>query len=93
MCFYSSHFQQMILNCCVKYLVHKVYSLPVVKRYDTGTHYPIPTSTHGTKIIAFADASHSANSSQLCYLIFVMFGSVTEGNFFHLIVWASYKSR
>lgn len=91
--FHSSHLQQLIPICGFKSLIHQIKAFSFLKCHGTVTHYRSPTSTNGTKLVAFADASHSGDSSHLCYLIGVIFGNVTEGNLFHLIACALHKSR
>lgn len=43
--------------------------------------------------VDFADSSHKKEASQLFYTIRLMMGLVKKGNPFHLLSWASYRSR
>lgn len=91
--FYSSHLQQKLPSCRVKALVTQINVLPDLKRFGTVTHYPCPKVDDDIRIIAFADASHSPEGSQICYMIGTVFGEVETNSIFHILAWASHKSR
>lgn len=65
----------------------------LLKRCGTLCHYPCPDSQDEVAIVAFADANHSVDGCQLCYLIGILYGEVTEGSVFLLLSWASHKIR
>lgn len=64
-----------------------------LKRFGTVSHYPCPKAGDAVHIIASADASYSPDGSQLCYLIRTGFGLIESNSIFHLMSWASHKSR
>lgn len=90
--FYTSYLQQKLPDCQVKSLICQLNSLKTVKRHGTLTMYP-ELQSDIINLVAFADASHSRNGSQLCYIIGVLYGDVKQGNVFHLLTRASHKSR
>ena len=55
--------------------------------------YLCPNSTTIPTLVAFADASHTKDSSQLCYIIGLVYGTVEKGCIFHLLSWSSHRSR
>ena len=90
--FYASYLQQKLPECKVKSMISQLNSLNILKRYGTLTMYPKPKSSV-LNLVAFADASHSPDTSQLCYLIGIVYGEVKQGSVFHLLTWTSHKSR
>ena len=45
------------------------------------------------QLVIFADASHSDNGSQLCYISGLIIGEISKEVPFHLLSWTSHKSR
>lgn len=91
--FYSSHLQQKLPQCRVSALVSQVNALKFIKRVGTLSHYSCPNVNMDANIVSFADASHSQDASQLCFIIGIIYGEIKDGSMFHLISWASHKSR
>lgn len=66
-----------------------------MKRHGTSTK--CLRHTNGTvadaTIIEFADASHTKEASQLCYVVGLMICTVVDGNILCLLVWESHRTR
>lgn len=45
------------------------------------------------KFVFFADASHTKESTELCYIIGLVIGPVRKGSFFHLLFWPSQRCK
>lgn len=93
--FYSSYLQQRLPNCTLHDLISQSNALSLLKRNGTLTNYPRPKSgtTCSISLVAFADASHLSDRSNLCYLIGLVFGELAQESIFHLLSWVSHKSR
>lgn len=74
-------------------LVSQINKLSLLKSYGTVNHYPCTLKNASTKIVAFSDASHTTDRSQLCYLICVVYGDVAKDSTVHTLEWPSHKSR
>lgn len=93
--FYSSHLQQKLPDVRVRHLTEQATILHLLKRLGSLTVYPTvkPGSSDDLHLVAFADASHAADGSQLCHVIGLFIGPVALGSTFHLMSWSSHKSR
>lgn len=67
--------------------------LNLLKRYGIQSYYPCFKSGANIHIVAFADACHSANQDQLCFIIGMFQGDVAQSSLFCLLAWASHKSQ
>lgn len=77
--FYSSHLQRKLPQCRVSALVSQVNALKLLKRLGTLSNYPSPNVNVDVNTVAFVDASHSQDGSQLCFIIGMIYGeSKTE---------------
>lgn len=91
--FSSSQLQQNLQDCKLLVLASQSNALKLLKRFSTLCHYPFPNKQDEVRIIAFDDASHSLDGSQLCYLIGMVYGEVTEESVLLLLSWESQSSR
>lgn len=70
-------------------------ALKFLKRFGTVASYnrPAKGQTERVSLVAFSDAVHSYEVSQQCYIVGLVVGPVERGSVFHLLTWASQKSR
>lgn len=61
--------------------------------YGIIIHYPCTPKNASTEIVAFSDASHATDGSQLFYLIFVAHRDAAKNSATHTLEWSSHKSR
>lgn len=76
--FYSSHLQQKNSKYHVSALISQFSALRTLKKYGTlSTFSSVKSSTtEDFSIVAFADASHTSESSQLCYIFCLVIGEL-----------------
>lgn len=93
--FHSSSLQQKLPNARVSSLMSQVAALNQLKRYGTLASYVCPPAdvSSDVTLVAFADASHSAAASQLCFVTAIVFGKIQQGSVIHIMSWASHRSR
>lgn len=93
--FYASSLQQRLPSSTVHDLVAQQNALSLLKKHGTLTTYPTPPdiAKEAVNLVAFADASFKEDKSQLAYVIGLVFGDVKKDSVFHLLSWASHKSR
>lgn len=93
--FVSSYLQQKMGHCRISALSSQFSALKTLKKHGTQTKYigDMPMGRTQCTLVAFADASHSKDSSQLCYLIGLFISPVEKGTPFHLLSWSSHWSR
>ena len=70
-------------------------ALTLLQRYGTLTTYPRPPpgSSKSLSLVAFADAGHTEESSQLCFIVGLVLGKIERGSEFHLLSWSPHRSR
>lgn len=92
---YSNHFQQKLCEHRLSAVVSQFNYLRILKRHATTTKYcRLKSGTIADiSLVSFADASHKKEASQLYYIVGSMIGLVQNGNQFHLLSWASNRSR
>lgn len=44
-------------------------------------------------MVTFADTSHTCDSSQLCYIVGLVFSEFKKGSDFYLLSWSAHRSR
>lgn len=92
--FYASHLQQKIREKRVSALLSQFSALRTLKKNGTVTKYPQPSFNGDSKLtlVAFADASHTKDSSQLFYIVGLVVGPVQKGSEFFVLSWSSHRS-
>ena len=93
--FYSSHLQQKLPDIRVRHICEQTTILTMLKKVGSLSTYLTapPGSSSNLHLVAFVDASHHENSSQLCYIIGLFIGPVAHGSIFHPLSCSSCKSR
>lgn len=78
--FYSSYLQQKISDCRISALISHFSALRTLKKHGTLTTFSSIQHLKSTDftIFSFAYASHTSESSQLCYFIGLVVGEVKK---------------
>lgn len=81
-------------ECKISTMVYHHNAIKMLKRYGTSTKYcTTAKEDRVVTLVAFADTSHTIESSQLCYLVGIVYGKMRKKAIFYVSCWASHKSR
>lgn len=89
--FYSSYIQHNMGYCRVTAIPSQFNPLKTLKKHGSSTNYICPktSAVADTTFIDFFDASHSKESTKIGYIVGIMIGTVSKGNKFYPLSWAS----
>lgn len=84
--FCSSYLQQKTSSCQVSAFLSQFSALKILKKkHGMVSFYPLASDFLKLTLDAFADASHSDDSSQICSIIGIIFGNTKKGAVFHVL--------